>query len=423
MSELRAERRASCAKLAAMPDKPKLRVLDLSHASGLHLSGTNLERAGDHNQRVTLHAIRVNGPITRAELADITGLTAPAIASITKRLLSDGLIQDAGRTSGARGQPAIKLIINPDSCFSIGVNIDRDHITMVVLDFAGRVRGRNSREVSFATPDVVQTFFRRSIGRLLSKARIEDDRVLGVGVAIPDEIQRQDLPDQPPQYAIWGKVAIDKLLQQDMPLPIFVENDAAAAAMGEMHFGLGHRYQSFFYVLITAALGGGLVIDGNYFRGAKGRSGELGMLRAEEGGESRQLQKIVSLSALYTKLAARGYQVESPKGLLRLDAPACAIVDEWIEGSTESLLDAIFAINCLINPEAVLIGGRLPAALVDRLADRLNERLRDYSSVIPAIAPVSRAATSDDAPAVGAAILPFSNLLLPTRFALMKAAG
>jgi predicted NBD/HSP70 family sugar kinase len=294
---------------------------------------------------------------------------------------------------------------------------------MVVLDFAGGMRARASREINFATPDLVQSFFRRSVGRLLTKAGIEASRVLGIGVAFPDEIQRADLPDQPPQYALWGKVAIDKLLSQAMALPIFVENDAAAAAMGEMHFGLGHRYQSFFYVLVTAALGGGLVIDGHYFRGAKGRSGELGLLRSHEDSENRQLQKIVSLSALYARLAAQGHRVESPKELARLNGAAERIVEEWLTISTECLLDAIFAINCLINPEAVLIGGRLPAALVDRLASKLNQRLSEYSSVIPAIAPVARAATSDDAPAVGAAILPFSNLLLPTRFALMKAAG
>src|SRR5689334_13522832 len=117
------------------------------------LSGTNLERAGDHNQRVTLHAIRVNGPITRTDLADITGLTPPAIASITKRLMQDNLIREAGRVHGARGQPPIKLVINPESWFSIGINIDRDHITLVVLDFEGVVRGRASREIGFALPE------------------------------------------------------------------------------------------------------------------------------------------------------------------------------------------------------------------------------------------------------------------------------
>ena len=402
----------------------KKNAASTARAGGPQLSGTNLERAGDHNQRVTLHAIRVNGPITRSDLANITGLTPPSIANITKRLLNDELIIDAGRRRGGRGQPATKLVINPDGCFSVGINIDRDHITMVVLGFDGQVRARSAREIRFAMPGAVQSFFRASIGRMLQKAGIKADRLIGIGVAFPDDIQRADLPDQPPAYAEWGSVAVDRLLGEILPIPVFVENDAAAAAMGEMQFGLGHRYQSFFYILITAALGGGLVVDGHYFRGANGRSGELGWLPGrDESGEVRQLQKIVSLSALYHRLLAQGYRVSSPPGLMRLDVRARAIVDAWIELSAETLMDSLMAVNCLINPEAVLIGGRLPAPLVDQLAAALNERLQAHASTYPAIAPVARAATSDDAPAVGAAILPFSHRLLPTRFALMKTAG
>jgi predicted NBD/HSP70 family sugar kinase len=389
-----------------------------------HLSGTNLERAGDHNQRVTLHAIRVNGPITRSDLADITGLTPAAIANITKRLLHDELILEAGRRRGGRGQPATKLVINPDGCFSVGINIDRDHITMVVLGFDGQVRARSAREMRFAMPRAVQSLFSASIGRLLKKARIRADRLIGTGVAFPDDIQRADLPDQPPAYSEWGSVAVDRLLGEILPIPVFVENDAAAAAMGEMQFGLGHRYQSFFYILITAALGGGLVVDGQYFRGASGRSGELGWLQGrDESGETRQLQKIVSLSALYSRLLAHGYRVSSPRALVQLDERARSIVEAWITLSAETLIAPLLAVNCLINPEAVLIGGRLPAPLVDRLATALNERLQAHAGSFPAIAPVARAATSDEAPAVGAAILPFSHRLLPTRFALMKTAG
>jgi predicted NBD/HSP70 family sugar kinase len=392
--------------------------------TGRNLSGTNLERAGDHNQRVTLHAIRVGGPVTRSELALTTGLTAAAIANITNRLLRHKLILEAGTTRGARGQPATKLVVNPDGCYSMGLNVDRDHITLVVVDFTGRVRARSSREVKFALPEQVQSFFRRSSGRLLSKSRIDPSKLVGIGVAFPDDIQRAGLPEQPPAYAVWGSVAVDKLLASALPVPIFVENDAAAAAMGEMHFGLGQQYQSFFYILITAALGGGLVIDGHYFRGATGRSGELGWLNGHNvGGKQRLLQNIVSLSALYDCLAAQGFRVATPRGLMHLDEAAQRIVDAWIETSVDAMEDVLVAINCLINPEEILIGGRLPAALVDQLAERLNERVRTHAATLPSVAPIRRAAMSDDAPAVGAAILPFSDRFLPTRFALMKKSG
>jgi predicted NBD/HSP70 family sugar kinase len=163
------------------------------------------------------------------------------------------------------------------------------------------------------------------------------------------------------------------------------------------------------------------VVDGGYFRGAHGRSGEIGWLHDHDAsGQDMQLQNIVSLSALYSRLADGGYRVASPRQLARLGAGARTIVDGWIQESTEALVKSMVAINCLINPDAILIGGRLPAVLVDRLAAALNARMTDFASQVPAIAPVARAVTADDAPAVGAAILPFTHTLLPTRFALLK---
>ena len=388
---------------------------------GPELAGTNLARAGDHNQRVTLHAIRVNGPVTRHELSERTGLTAAAIANITARLLKDRLILHAGRRRGRRGQPANNFIVNPDGGFSIGLNVDRDHITLVVVDFAGRVRARSSREIPFAQPATLRAFFQRSVGQLLAKSAIDRGRLVGVGIAFPDDIARAHLPDQPGEYAAWSNVRVDDLIRDVLNIPVFIENDAAAAAIGEMQFGAGHKFRSFFYLLVTAALGGGLVVDGQYFRGAIGRSGEIGWLRAQGGtGEPTQLQNIVSLSNLARMLAVGGHRVASPAGLTRLDAGARAIVTRWIEESSAALVDSLLAVNCLINPEAILIGGRLPAALIDQLAAALNRRLAGYSGLIPAVAPVERAQLADDAPAVGAAILAFNARLLPLRDALWK---
>jgi predicted NBD/HSP70 family sugar kinase len=267
----------------------------------------------------------------------------------------------------------------------------------------------------------VRNFFQRSVGQLLAKAGIPRNRLVGVGVAFPDDIARAHLPDQPADYAAWASVRIDDLIRDVLGIPVFIENDAAAAAIGEMQFGSGHQYRSFFYLLVTAALGGGLVADGSYFRGANGRSGEIGWLHARnDAGEDSQLQNIVSLSSLYSRLAEHGFVVATPRGLTRLAPAARVIVDRWIHESTEALLSSFAAINCLINPEAILIGGRLPATLVDELAASLNARMAAFAAQIPAIAPVARALTADDAPAVGAAILPFSYRLLPTRFALLK---
>ncbi|MEC4592109.1 ROK family transcriptional regulator [Nitrospirillum amazonense] len=397
--------------------------VDALHAIAASLSGTNLERASDHNQRVTLQAIRVSGQITRAELVELTGLTLPAIANITKRLLAEGLIVEAGRQHGGRGQPAILLEMNPDGCFSIGVTIDRDHITLVVLDLLGTVRARASREIDLAPPEVVAQFFRTEISAILATTRLPLSRFIGIGVAMPDDIGRVSLARWPQAYAAWRDVDVARLFADVLPLPVFVENDATAAALGELQFGHGLRHRSFFYILISGGLGGGIVVDGSQFRGARGRSGEIGFLPVRsDRTTARTLQEAVSLSALYDRLAAAGYTVDEPEQLCQLaGTPAEAVVEEWIELAADLMTDPLVATNCLVNPEAIFLGGRLPAPLVDKLAAALNRRLGELRN-IPQVAPVLRAAMAADAPAVGAGMLPFTDRLLPSRAALMKTA-
>ena len=374
------------------------------------LSGTNLERAADHNQRVTLHAIRVLGPLTRVELAGITGLTGPAIANITKRLLQDGLIEEAGQRRGGRGQPPTKLVVRGDACYSIGVNIDRDHITIVLVDFAGRTIARVSEEADYALPDHVRSLYRRSIRKMLRKADIDASRLVGLGVAVPDELGHVDLPGRPAAYAAWDSVDIAELFDEPFDLKIFIENDAAAAAMGEMQLGLGQKNNSFFYILISSGLGGGLVVDGAYFRGADGRSGELGFMRAPGSGE--QIQALVSLSGLARCLEAKGLELgEVMHGPVSAGAQAC--LAEWIERAARQLSVPLDAVNCLINPAVILIGGRLPTRPLDQLAARINELMQARATMLPAVAPVARAARWEDPPAVGAALLPVSQFQLP----------
>lgn len=388
----------------------------------LRLSGTNLERAADHNQRVTLHAIRVNGSLTRVELAAITGLTAPAIANITKRLLADGLIAEAGQRRGGRGQPPTKLVINRDACHSIGVNIDRDHITIVIVDFAGETLARVSEEVDYALPDHVRSLYARSIKGMMEEAGVKRSSLVGLGVAVPDDLGHVDLPGRPAAYAEWDGIDMTELFSEPFELPVFVENDAAAAAMGEMQLGLGQKFASFFYVLISSGLGGGMVVDGAYFRGADGRSGELGFMHAPSGnGGVVQVQTLVSLSGLASHLKSQGLSLADAIGGDAPSPAAQACVADWIERAAEQLVVPLEAVNCLINPSVVLVGGRLPSELVERLAERAHAVLKEKAANVPIIAPVMRAALSVDAPAVGAAILPFSHYLLPKPGALWKA--
>ncbi|MBE2992016.1 ROK family transcriptional regulator [Sphingomonas sp. CFBP 13603] len=386
---------------------------------GPSLSGTNLARAGDYNQRVVLQVIRRHPDITRTEIAAMTNLTAPTIANITGRLFDSDLIIDAGRRTGGRGQPAVRLRINPDGCFAIGLNIDRDHVTLVSLDLAGVVRSRFTRQVPFAMPGDVVEVIRAGIAAIRETGVIGMDRVLGVGIALPDDLGRVALPHRPAGYEAWGAVDLPTLLADVVPWSIHVDNDAAAAAIGEAQFGDGHDHASFFYVLVSAGLGGGLVIDGAYYRGANARSGEIGFLPLADDA-TRVLQDVVSLSALTTRLEKAGVMQPGIDPTQPFPDAFAPHVDAWLDDASSALVPAITAVNCLINPAAVLFGGRLPADVLDRLAADTHRKLRVAAPNMPATAPMQRASLSLDAPAVGAAILPFLDRILPSDAILIK---
>ena len=255
---------------------------------------------------------------------------------------------------------------------------------------------------------------------MLRKAGVDVAKVVGVGVAVPDDLGRVELPGRPADYAAWDATNMVDMFREPLNLPVFVENDAAAAAMGEMQLGLGHTNNSFFYILISSGLGGGLVVDGSYLRGADGRSGELGFMRAA-GGE--EVQRMVSLSGLARHLERNGCKLAEVMHGADPSAATAACVDAWVEDAARLLTVPLDAINCLINPAAVLVGGRLPTAILERLAERANELMKEREGLLPTVAPVIRAALSEDAPAVGAAILPFSHFLLPKQAALWKASA
>lgn len=385
------------------------------------LSGTNLERAGDYNQRVVLQAIRLNADVTRSELVELTGLTVPTIANITRRLVAADLARIAGRLQRGRGQPAVRLAINPNGAFGIGINIDRDHLTLVVLDLGGDVRARVSRDLPYALPDDVRTFVAEAMESILASSDIAFDRVIGVGVAVPEPFGKALFHDQPSAYAAWDDVDITALLQDLLAWPIHVDNDAAAAALGELEFGSRRDCSNFFYILLGAGLGGGLVVDGSYYRGGSARSGEIGFIISRHAAaEGEPIEARVSLSALYHRLSEAGCASGSLDALTLANTRARAVIDAWIEEAAALLVDPLIALNCLVNPDAILVGGRMPAELLDPLVATLNANLAPYAPRLPSLAPVRRATMAADAPAVGAALLPFSKRLLPSDAILMN---
>ncbi len=391
------------------------------------LSGTNLKHAKDHNLRVTLQAIRLQGPVSRAELAATTGLTPQAITYISKKLMAENLVMETGLRRGGRGQPATEIAINPDGGYSIGVNIDRDHLTVILIDLSGKIRGRAHIEKNFMLPDQAFDWIEAAHHRLLKERGITKEDLAGVGLAIPFKLGYRRLAITPEAYGAWQDYPSKQRLENIVGPPIFEENDATASAIGEFQYGHGIAIDSFFYLFFGYGLGGGLVINGRHVHGDSGHGGEIGHIPygrpAAAGQRPTNLQDRVSLATLYGYLEKTGLKVSDPGGLADLFETRSKEICDWLEGAADDLLEPLIAINCVVNPGAILIGGRLPDPLIETLITALDKRFDPIRANLPAAPPIMRAMCSTDAAALGAAIIPFTRILFPTQDVPMRQAS
>jgi len=336
-------------------------------------AGQNLVHAADHNLRVTLEALRRTGPMSRLELARLTGLTVPGITNIVRRLVADGLVSE-GSDEGSR---ANRFGLVAEGAVSLGIDVSDGMARLVVIDLAGQVVLRDERPAPEGeTARIVIELASAALERLAEGTAA---RVMGVGITALD--------------------GADEIRAALAPLPVIVEPDTIAAALGERQFGQATAGDSFVYVLLGPSTRAGMIIGGSVFKGVDQRAGLVGAMRTGEDG--RLLDEVASTMAL--------------AGIATLD-PADPAVARWIEAVTAHLMDSIIAISAFIAPRVIFIGGRLPAdlleALVSRLARQRQERMIEPTQPywLPELAPGS---LSRDAVLMGIAAMPFLEFLLP----------
>ncbi|WP_167585948.1 ROK family transcriptional regulator [Kineococcus rubinsiae] len=245
--------------------------------------GTNLPWVGDYNQAVVLDGIRRSPGTSRTELARSTGLTLQTVSNIVRRLLERELVREDVRRSAAprtAGKPRAALSVRPGTAVAAGVQFDRDHVVAVLLDLTGDVLDVARAERDGVGPAASVRVAASLVGTLVAagveRGTVEPGAVRGVGVAVPGPLDfRGPVRSSAINLPGWRGVAVAELLQDHLHLPVLVENDATACAVGELwRSPPGPR--SFLHVYVGAGIGGGIVLRDEVLRGESGNAGEIG---------------------------------------------------------------------------------------------------------------------------------------------------
>ncbi|TNM67910.1 ROK family transcriptional regulator [Streptomyces sp. NP160] len=249
--------------------------------------GSNLPRVGDYNQVVVLEAIRGHAAgLSRVEVAVLTGLSAQTVSNICRRLLEQGLVEEAGKQGGGPGKPRTLLRLKPEGRYAIGVHLDPAVVTVVMLDLLGQVVARRDRPLRpGAGPGQVLAEAADDVDAVIASSGVERERIVGLGVAAPGPVDSAaGAVVHPPNLPGWDRVAVRDLLAASTGLPVVLDKDVVAAAVAEMWAGgVGGTGSAVFFYLGTG-VGAGLVLRGEVHRGASGNSGEVGHLVTGRGG-------------------------------------------------------------------------------------------------------------------------------------------
>ncbi len=357
-------------------------------------TGKNTSFLRELNQKNILSLIK-NKPISRSELARLTGLTKPAVSSIVEILLNNNFIEEIGVKEIARGRSPELLALKKDAHYAIGVDISRRGCKVGICDFTGNRLFSKEVKIDTLPPVIAVKKISVAIHELLLSENIPDNKLLGLGISVPgpvDPIEGQIL--KPPNFSLWHNFKIVEQFKKEFDILTMVENDSTAHALAENLFGHGKEFDNYFMVVMVDGVGSALVLDGKPYRGQRGLNPEIGHATINIHGDQCQcgkkgcLELYTSIPQILAKAQEEGMNYESWEQItdcaLEQDKNCIKIIRE----QADYLALAVGNIASIFAPEAVIFSGRIqykPDLLLNFITNTAYEKTISKGSPIPRI--------------------------------------
>jgi predicted NBD/HSP70 family sugar kinase len=389
---------------------------------------------GDFNLTVILDAIRrTSGGLSRVELAQIVGLSPQTISNISRRLLDQNLIVEAGKEGSGPGKPRTILRLNPGGMYALGVHLDPAVTTFVVLDLVGAVvRHSRIKTPGGNDPSAVIATIAAEIAQLVEDSGVDRSRIAGLGVAAPGPI---DLDNgtvvDPPLLPGWDRVELRDALARATGYSVLVDKDVTSAAVAETWAGGPSGAGSFIFMYMGTGIGCGIVLNDEVVRGTSGNAGEIGHIVVDPDGpvcdcgqrgcvKSSAIPQVLVAEAEAAGILqgpAAGSAAEIQQSFSELcalayagDERASAILDK----SATLVARAASVVTNTLDVERVVFGGPFWTCLAQRYLE-LIPPLLDANSDVRLIHPIEVVGTGvgEDVGAIGAASLVLEHTLAP----------
>ncbi len=387
-----------------------------ARAGSRSVRGKNPGRSRAHNRRVVLDLLRSQGQLGRRDLADRTQLSLQAITKIVEDLMQDGLLVARDRRRGSRGQPPLQYALDPAGAFTIGIELAVTRMVITVVDLGGAVRFQEIRTLGSLDPALLIPLMAAEVTALRG---LHPGKLIGVGLVMPSPFEFDGLSvNGPTTLTGWAGIDVAADLSARLGIPVELENDANAAAIGETLLGVGRTLGDFAVIYFGTGLGLGIVADDTLVRGAFGNAGEIGHIVVVPGGrpctcgQSGCLERYASPHSLREWLDACGV----PSGfddLARLMTERDVALLDWICEAASHLSPVVAMLENILDPQTIVFSGNLPDTLLDALIAGLTLAPSVSHHDQRSVARVIRGHAGQITASLGAAALPLHTAITP----------
>jgi glucokinase-like ROK family protein len=314
-----------------------------------------------NNKALVLSLIIEKETISRADIAGVTGLNKTTVSSLVNELLEEDLIYESGPGVSSGGRRPVILHFNKKAGYAIGIDIGVNYILAVLTDLKGQIIVEKSQNLSRTSYSAIMNNVQTMIQSLMDAMPESRYGIVGIGVGVPGIVNKEGSVLLAPNLG-WTNIQLKDDLEKMFNVPIIIENEANAGAVGEQQFGAGQDYENILYVSAGIGIGVGIILNNELYQGKSGFSGEMGHM-------------IIELNGKHCNCGSRGCweAYASENALLEMAGESIDSLESLIElaqNGEKSAIDLFekigqylgFGINNIINtfnPDQVIIGNRL----------------------------------------------------------------
>jgi len=352
----------------------------------LIIDGANQSLARKHNSSIILNLLRIEGALSRASLAKKMGLTRSTISRIVSDLVEEKLVREVDLSQGKNGRPGMLLELDPQGGSAIGIEIGVNFISILLTDFTANVIWRERISMNDdATSDQYLLRAEQLAHEASEIAASRHLRKMGIGVGVWGLVDNSKGVIRFAPNLKWHGIPLKEKWEGKFRVPIYLENDANASALGEYYFGAGKNIENFLYMSMDIGVGGGIISSGKLFRGSSGYAGEIGHMTIDPDGDLCSCGKVGCLETLVgRRVIIKRYQSKTGEGEISLEE----IIRRGMLGERnaklifEEVAEALgLGVGNLINifnPQRIILGWSLGQAY-ELLLPTLQKSIRKNS--------------------------------------------